>query len=739
MRRAVVLTALPVEYLAVRRFLTEPQEEIHPQGTIYERGHFVAAYQTWEVGIAEVGAGNAGTAVEAERAISHFKPDIVFFVGIAGGIKDVQIGDVVAATKVYGYEFGKDGKHFSTRPTVGQSAYALVQRAKSEARKSEWVQRIRGGLATTPSVFVAPIAAGEKVLASRDSELFQFLRTSYNDAIAVEMEGLGFLSAAFAYPNIKAIVIRGISDLIEGKNANDSEQGTEEKRQERAAHHATAFAFELLAKFYPNLSKKPEPKSPPPKQIVQDFINNGLSSRDPFLANRASATLIKHPKLVDLVPHIIDRISFEVNINPITNASIKKILRLHPTSSSKVLINRLKNSNQSRQISGYFDPALGHYCQSELLKNLQEKDDIELTRMSIIALGHCSYSYCGTRLRELIKDDYNDYDIRKLGFYILISLARLFVRSININSQQAMYYYSQDFCEELSRFAHKFSKLITPELRFSLKLILKHCTGYHADVLIKDWLNNESTEIVRLAAFILGTCKIERAVQPLIRTIDKFSDPKVVFECTKALGQISTNKSVQKLFENSHKECFSKALIYSLGKNYDRKFSRKVIKQFLESTNSLEKHKLSTEYLILIRAIGLKDCNEFSNILHSGIDSTNPSIRGHSTLALSRLHDPTTSTEGLINRLDQAQNHYERIFTTLAILIREPSSYSNLESELRLDLCHETEPSFIFISEHQTDILNVLRFTKNKEAIELADAWMPFYANFKNYEWCDSF
>ena len=107
MPQAVILTALPVEYLAVRSHLDNLQEVMHPQGTIYERGQFQANGQTWDVGIAEVGAGNAGAAVEAERAIAYFKPDILFFVGIAGGIKDVKIGDVVAATKVYGYESGK--------------------------------------------------------------------------------------------------------------------------------------------------------------------------------------------------------------------------------------------------------------------------------------------------------------------------------------------------------------------------------------------------------------------------------------------------------------------------------------------------------------------------------------------------------------------------------------------------------------------------------------------------------
>ena len=243
---AVILTALPVEYLAVRAYLTDLREEMHPQGTIYERGKFAARSQTWEVGIAEVGAGNAGSAVEAERAIAYFKPNILFFVGIAGGIKDVEIGDVVAATDVYGYESGKLGEQFLTRPKAGKSAYALVQRARSEARKADWLKRIPSSPALQPRVFVAPIAAGEKVVASKQSEVFQFLRASYNDAIAVEMEGFGFLSAAFAYPDLKAIVIRGISDLVEGKNDDSIEH--EQVRQAKASHHASAFTFEMLSK-----------------------------------------------------------------------------------------------------------------------------------------------------------------------------------------------------------------------------------------------------------------------------------------------------------------------------------------------------------------------------------------------------------------------------------------------------------------------------------------------------------
>jgi small GTP-binding protein len=245
---AVILTTLPVEYHAVRAHLTGLHEELDRQGTVYERGIFSANGQKWDVGIVQVGNGNARFALESERAIIYFNPDIILFVGIAGGIKDVTLGDVVASTKVYKYRLGEVEKFFSPRSEVGLSNYGLEQRARAESRKSDWLRRLSSRPSNEPSVFVAPIAAGEKVVATTASNIFDFLKSNYGDAIAVEMEGSGFVEVACANHGIPMIVIRGISDLI-GLSAVHYDvdyQGL--GIHEVASRHASAFAFELLAK-----------------------------------------------------------------------------------------------------------------------------------------------------------------------------------------------------------------------------------------------------------------------------------------------------------------------------------------------------------------------------------------------------------------------------------------------------------------------------------------------------------
>lgn len=261
--RAVILTALPVEYCAAREFLTDLDEVVH-EGTVYETGLFTDPNGSplWLVSLVQVGQGNNASAVESERAIREHKPEVLIFLGIAGGVKDVRLGDVVAATKVYGYEYGKDfADGFRTRPSVAESSYALVQRAMAESRRENWKarrpsdERLRGARA-----HVGPIAAGEKVVNSSESAIAKFLRDNYGDTLAIEMEGRGFLAATHANAEVQGIVIRGISDLLDKKADSDAEGW-----QESASQAAAAFSFEVLAKLKP-VSRTAGEGTPSPEQ-----------------------------------------------------------------------------------------------------------------------------------------------------------------------------------------------------------------------------------------------------------------------------------------------------------------------------------------------------------------------------------------------------------------------------------------------------------------------------------------
>lgn len=239
LRTVVIITALDVETRAVLR-----QLEKHTVQTVDGTGFFLGKFKCWDVAVVEAGPGNASAAAIAVRALTHFKPEVAIFVGVAGGIKDVNIGDVVVATKVYGYESGKDGdKGFSPRPDVQNTAHELEQRARIMRQQPGWQQRLDSALGRDgPRIYVAPIAAGEKVVASQRSRTANLIKENYSDAVAVEMEGSGFLKGVHISHPTKGCVIRGISDLLSRK-AEADKAGS----QEIAADAASAATFEMLA------------------------------------------------------------------------------------------------------------------------------------------------------------------------------------------------------------------------------------------------------------------------------------------------------------------------------------------------------------------------------------------------------------------------------------------------------------------------------------------------------------
>ena len=244
MPRAIIITTHPQDFRSVAERLRDRGEEEHPEGTIYELGFFdIEGAAFWEVVICEASETNASVALETERAIAHFKPKVIFLIATATGIKDVNPGDVVVASKIYGYESGKIDDEFRARPNAPEPAYKLQQRAKSIQRSGGWIREINNSILTPhPSASIAPIASGEKEITDDRSPLLEFLSKHYNDAIAIDRVGLGFLNAAQANQDVLALTIHGITHQIDRPEANTIES------RSIAMQYASAFAFEVLAK-----------------------------------------------------------------------------------------------------------------------------------------------------------------------------------------------------------------------------------------------------------------------------------------------------------------------------------------------------------------------------------------------------------------------------------------------------------------------------------------------------------
>lgn len=274
----VICTAVADEYRAVREHLVKPLDERQERGTLYQVGTFPTDRGSWTVVLTQTSAGNTQAGVQLDRAIGAFCPQIVFFVGVAGGIKDLELGDVVAADDIYGYESGKDtATGYLPRIKTYPSAYQLVQRADQIARDDAWQHRILPATPTPPpTALVKPIAAGSKVVADQRSATADFLREHCGDAVAVEMEGHGFLYGAHVNSDVAALVVRGVSDLLSGKTGE-----ADREWQPIASRNAAAFTFELLSRM-PQTDTEREQARDNDRETLREVTESNLGALDTY-------------------------------------------------------------------------------------------------------------------------------------------------------------------------------------------------------------------------------------------------------------------------------------------------------------------------------------------------------------------------------------------------------------------------------------------------------------------------
>lgn len=196
---------------------------------------------TLNLSFRQTGSGLSTIALATEQAIRDWQPAVVLLVGIAGSIKDAEIGDLVIAKKAYGYDAGKETPQgFAARPDVIPTTPLMMELASNTGRTNHWRSFLED-ISYTPLIHYGPIASGDKVVASTASTTYQIIKTYYNDTLAVEMEAIGFARACLHHPLVQCLNIRGISDRVDGKSQADASGS-----QPRAAAVAAAFARGFL-------------------------------------------------------------------------------------------------------------------------------------------------------------------------------------------------------------------------------------------------------------------------------------------------------------------------------------------------------------------------------------------------------------------------------------------------------------------------------------------------------------
>lgn len=237
-----ILTPIELEYTYLVSLLKDREHVSATSPYRYERGHIPNSKQPLSAVITLSGSKTVDIALATNRIIDQFNPSIVLLAGIAGGVKDVNIGDIVIGTKAYGYESGKETEEtFLVRPEVLPYDRDLIEFARLVAREDRW-RNPRQATSNT-KVFFGPIASGDKLIASSNGSVNQLLKNSYNDTTALEMEAIGFAKAVTGFRDVRAMNIRGISDLLGNKALTDQQGG-----QHVALENLTTFLMDLLYK-----------------------------------------------------------------------------------------------------------------------------------------------------------------------------------------------------------------------------------------------------------------------------------------------------------------------------------------------------------------------------------------------------------------------------------------------------------------------------------------------------------
>lgn len=213
-------------------------------GAAYLVGELDTPTARWEIALLATGRGNSAAQAKTLAVLAAFEPAYAFFLGCGGGFKEKGIarGDLIVPRTVHKYQSAAALRNRKlSRPDPAMADPALVDTAEL-LQYTDWFTGT--WQPSPPTIHFEDVVSGDVNVKSTRSAEYKFIRDNYNQAVAVEMEGYGFLSAA-RQVRVPALLVRGSSDQIDNKS-----ERTDKVWQPRV----TAAAFDLIAALLADLS-----------------------------------------------------------------------------------------------------------------------------------------------------------------------------------------------------------------------------------------------------------------------------------------------------------------------------------------------------------------------------------------------------------------------------------------------------------------------------------------------------
>ena len=259
MKRAIIFTAKSTETTAVKEQLIGPignprTAQTYVFDTYKLKGDIDGnnAVGDIEIALYETGRGQEKVLPSVAPIVGAFNPDLVLFVGCAGGDpNEIKVYDVIVPTDVWPYEKGKETKAgFKSRAFPMEPTGYLLDQTKVITNRSKWRERVpkrfqldANGNQINSTVSFDMLASGNKVLADDEGAIWKVVKDLNDEIVAVETEGFAFFQAMRPLHR-PHLLIRGISDLLANKNIAGAQADND--RQTRSTAHAAALATQLI-------------------------------------------------------------------------------------------------------------------------------------------------------------------------------------------------------------------------------------------------------------------------------------------------------------------------------------------------------------------------------------------------------------------------------------------------------------------------------------------------------------